>query len=376
MAFPIRIRFEKDNEEKPFVFRLGTKHEDHYEEVRHEEKEKKEFVLEWDKALGFSKDPFAGTMAGSEFFTGYHAERKKLNLFIITDGKFGIIEGEEGTGKTVLMRWLYEQLAAFKSKVVAVYVDGKAPNQQPVLSDIVVELMGQVEKTMKHGKLQMTLDGFALWIKKKVGEKKLVILIDGLKRVTPRDLQLFDKLYRMMNVVIIAADTKAGIEKSLLQRIDKIEEISAGNFKDTLNMKLSGLDYKGAEEMIIKRMESAGSHGLGPFNESILRGLHKKAEGNMRRMLELCRKKAIELSVKQEEASHDMTKDSARSRRKDEAEENKEDESGREENAEETKVTPTQRGADYKIEVISREHGYIMVGDRESKSKGYTIKNE
>ncbi len=379
MPFPIRFRFVNDEEDdKPISWRFGSSGqapvrpsapETHYS-GHHQEEQQKGFVLEWDRALGFSQNPFVDKVLTptSHYIAGYQDAREKLNLFVINENTFGVIMGSSGIGKSFMMQWLFEQLSAFKAKLLPIYISGDSKSQQPILSDIVVALMSAYERTVKKGQLALTLEGFASWIKKKADRKKLVLLIDGAKRVAVKDIQLFNLLFKAMPALIIVAETKEGYEKSIFSRISKMADIKAEYFEDTLKLTLEGLSFEEAREMLQKRIEAFGGHDISPFHDPMLKALHKRAEGNPKELLELCKKKAIELSVKHSQSSLDLTKQEKEIEKIEAKEEKAEAEE------KQTADTPTQRGFDYKIEVVNRGHDFIMIEEEQKGDKEYTIR--
>ncbi|MDP7324103.1 MAG: ATP-binding protein [Candidatus Woesearchaeota archaeon] len=385
MRWPIKFTIADDPEDDRTLFSFGGhEHKAVEKEVAHEshaiQKAKQEFVLEWDKALGFSENPFVDKhfTPASKFIAGYQEEKRKLNLFVINENKFGTILGEEGVGKTVLLSWLFEKLSEFKHKMLPVYIKGDAKNPQAVLSDIVIELMNPYEKTVKKGKLKLTLDGFAVWIKKKAGKRKLILLLDGCKRVTAKDLQLFSTLYKICPCLIIAADSKENYDKSAFKDVQKVKDVNAENFKDTLKMVLDGLPYSEMEELMEKRIEHVGGHGILPFSESVLKQLHKRAKKNPKILLELCKKKAIELTVKNQGVDQDMTKE-VEEKEQDLTKDTNEEKKASEDqivHSSEHEVTPTQKGEDYKIAVVNRNEDFVMVEDKEKKDSSYKVEHK
>tara|TARA_Y100000310_G_scaffold1908_1_gene2400 strand:- start:998 stop:2134 length:1137 start_codon:yes stop_codon:yes gene_type:complete len=378
MSFPIKIVFEDDPPEAPYVFRFGDKNREKREstleaETGEKKDTQKDFVLEWDKALGFGENPFSKDPSpASDFISGYQKERKKINLFLINENKFGVIHGAEGTGKTMLLTWLSEQLKQFPDKIEPVFIKGNIKNPQAVLSDIVSQLMNPYEKTVRKGKLKFTIDGFAVWIKKKVEKKKLVILIDGTKRVSVKDIQLFNILHKLINLIVVVAESKEIFNKSIFDKTPKMNDVDADNFKDALKINLDGLEFQESLEMLEKRIESVGGHGIAPFHETQLRSLHKNSKKNAKEFLALCKRKAIELSVKDEVSSSDLTKQIEEKEAKHEKEildQEKEDHSNSE-------STPTQQGHDYKIEVVDRSEGTIVLEDDGKDKKKYTVKHD
>ena len=62
-----------------------------------------EFTLDWKKKLNWTSDPFNTRVLD---LVGNEKAKKKLNLFFLEKRTFGLIEAEEGAGKSSLIEWL------------------------------------------------------------------------------------------------------------------------------------------------------------------------------------------------------------------------------------------------------------------------------
>ena len=135
----IKFKFAKDKEEKPIkTVKLGKKKNKEIKEIKHKvvkpiKKEgKKSFILDWESELGYSENPFKIKILSpvTNYIAGYEKEKNRINLFIINNEKFGIISGQYGAGKTILLKWLYEQLQKYKEKVIVLFLNGKVLSQE------------------------------------------------------------------------------------------------------------------------------------------------------------------------------------------------------------------------------------------------------
>jgi hypothetical protein len=126
-------------------------------------------------------------------------------------------------------------------------------------------------------------------------------------------------------------------------------------FEDKLNIKLKGLTNEESLVLVEKRVKHFGKEGIYPFNERTLNEIIKRSEGNPRILLELCRKKAIELSVKEEAEGNDLTKKGI-----DIHEEQKGD----------MNTPETTEASAYKINVVNRNVPSIEIGDSDVQKKG------
>ena len=328
---------------------------------------KEEFVLEWEKALGYKENPFKRVILEpvSTYIANLENEKERLNLFIITNKKFGTINGEEGAGKTTLLRWLEEQLQNFKHKIVVKYIDWQ---QAKTNIRFVKELFKPSSgfKALAEKELNgIDTENFDVKLKEELRDKKYVLLIDNLQKFTKERFLFLDKLIAMNTQIIVAGD------KELINSLDSIKYWLDGRgirLADELKIKLEEISLKGAREMIAKRIAKAGGKGIYPFDDELLKKIWLKAKRNPSKMIELCNDYAIELSVKKSEG---IAIEDVRSYQKDGVKLEKpepEDEFLFEEKDDFTK------GKDYKIRVINKSKGVVIKEEKSKDAKRYVIK--
>jgi type II secretory pathway predicted ATPase ExeA len=379
--FPVKFKYSEDPEDDAPISQPEEAVAEAVEEevpihdpIDPTKAKKKGFVLDWEQALGFRADPFSGDTPSpvEDHIAGMKKERNKLNLFVINNSRFGTIQGEEGIGKTILMHWLKEALDEHDEKLFCVYVDGGNKDTR-VLKEIVVPLMSRYEKTVKKGQLKMSLDQFVFFIQEKIGDRKLVVLVDGVKALLPKDLVLFSKLYKLISLQVVLADTKEAIRNSILGRVERIEDVDKSQFHDDLHIGVDGLSVGEVEDMLTSRIESAGGHGIAPFSPNTVRALHRKSNGNPKTLLRMCKTKAIELSVKEDDSEEEDIPQPTSKRTA-----SKMDSSGAKASSghetEDTKgdidlTAGASRGDDYKIEVVNSNSDFQMVTEVDKKGK-------
>ena len=85
----------------------------------------KTFTLDWYKEFDWTGNPFVTKIPHppDEFVAGYEAQRKKLNLFVLEHYQCCTLEGEQGTGKTMLLKWMEHELRNYKDRVVSFYIN-------------------------------------------------------------------------------------------------------------------------------------------------------------------------------------------------------------------------------------------------------------
>lgn len=291
----IKLKFEKDKEDRPIkTVKLGKEKKKGKEIKKPKVKPRaqKSFVLDWEAELGYSENPFKSKILTpvSDYFVGYEKERNKTNLFIINNEKFGIISGQDGVGKTILLRWLYEQLQQYKDKILVLFLNGKVLSQEFILvKSMVNPLLSIYEKKIKKVNKDVNIERNLSVLKRKLGSKKLILLIDDVEIIPSRVLFLLKKIYSVMPLQIIMACNNQVAQK--LRAEDWL--------KDRLKIQLKGLGVSETRAMIGKRIKNFGGEDIFPFDDSYIRKICKNAAYNPKQILVLCQHYAIELAVKQ-----------------------------------------------------------------------------
>jgi type II secretory pathway predicted ATPase ExeA len=251
---------------------------------------KNDFVLDWDRALGFKGDPFADKIMEpvSDFLVDRVEEKEKLNWFFIKSYFYGTIIGEHGVGKTMLLKWLEDRLRRY-NRLHAVYINAAVFKEQiNIPHQMLFPLLSVYEKMISkpHKKL-MDFD-YHSFLKKKLGQKSVVLLIDNAQNLTEKNLELIKSMREEgLRVQIIVTSTPSEFEKSRLQELGH----------DELHIILRRLTYDESKEMIMRRVKALGGSGIVPFNEENLTVLYERADKNPRQFLHLCRDEAIRLLI-------------------------------------------------------------------------------
>lgn len=369
----IKLRFEKDKEEKPIkTLRLGKKGKEFKERKEIKKPQigkavKKGFVLDWENELGYSTNPFKVEILKpvSKYIAGYKKKKSRINLFIINNEKFGIISGEDGVGKTTLLQWLYEQLQKYKDKVMVCYLTGKVLSQEFVLlKSIVNPLLNVYEKKVKKLNKDVDIERNLSVLKRKLGNKKLVLLIDDAVVAPDRVVLLLKKMYSAMPLQIIIACTNQVTQKLRIENW----------LDDRLKMHLKGLDVPEATTMISKRIEAVGGEDIYPFDDDYLKRICKESSHNPKQILYLCQHYAMELAVKHiERKKKEQKEDTVVKEEKKTGV--KEEEKEEEKQSEVPVLKEIPKKTEYRIGVISHGSEAISMEDLKKDEKGnYKIK--
>jgi type II secretory pathway predicted ATPase ExeA len=261
-----------------------------------------DFVLDWEKALGYKADPFADRIMepASRFLVNRMDEKEKVNWFFIKGYFFGSIIGEHGVGKTTFLKWLIERLQRY-DRIHCVYINAAVFREQiNLIHQIAHPLLTFYEKnwTKPHQKV-MNFDHIS-FLKKKLGNKSIALLIDNAHNLTDRNMELIKTMREEgLRVQVIVSTTQNDFEKSRLPEF--------GN--DELNLTLRRLTFEESKEMLRKRIEVCGGRGFEPFTDDELRVLFEKADKNPRQFIHLCRDEAIKILLQKRDKSRLIQQD-------------------------------------------------------------------
>jgi type II secretory pathway predicted ATPase ExeA len=256
---------------------------------------KSDFVLEWDKALGFRGDPFTDKILGpiNTFLVNRKDEKEKLNLFFIKNYSYGAIIGEAGVGKTILLKWLEDRLGKY-NRIHSVYINAAVFKEQVnIMQKMIIPLLSFYERNFSKPHLKLSSSEFMSLLKKKLEHKSVALLVDNAHHLIEKNLELIKGLRREgLKLQVIITSTPKEYEKSRLAELGQ----------DELGITLRRLTYDESKEMVSKRIEAFGGRGTYPFSEEDLKEIFEKVDKNPKEFLKTCRDEAIKILIHKREA--------------------------------------------------------------------------
>jgi len=243
-------------------------------------------VLDWQKKLGFTKDPFSSDATPTRLYVvGLEQLQERINLFLIKDERFGTISGPRGMGKSILLQWINEELAPQKSHN-QVFINAKDTNREEIVSRLLAEKLSFLEKKFNNPlKLASELQEREL-LQRLAKEQKNIFLIDNAGALGKPELALLQIILDKTPTDIILSDTH--------ERLSHLQFPMA----DKLKLQLPRYTHEQLRRLIELRIKGAGGSGIFPFSEEDIEYLVKKSDGNPQDLLELARERAIEKSLK------------------------------------------------------------------------------
>lgn len=254
-------------------------------------KKSSEFVLEWEKALGWSDNPFQDKIFEpvEQFIVGYDKERQKLNLFVIENYRYGILLGEEGNGKTTLLRWMRNQLAQYHSRFAVLYLNARNIVVGEFIKRLVTPFLNPLELYITRPWKKLHIGNVVEFLKPRLATKNLIILVDEAQMFTKADALILKHLFDSnIHVQLIVAGSPEEMKRSVV----------ATFAPDQLNIVLHGLKLEEIKEMLTMRIEALGGQGIEPFDHEMLTHIARDHQNNPKRVLALCNDHAVKLSLK------------------------------------------------------------------------------
>lgn len=248
------------------------------------------FVLDWQKKLGYKKDPFTGDPSERihDFFINRERERELINLFIIKRARFGIVQGAKGSGKSALFRWVADELEhhGLKGNVFFYADETLLSDKNAFFDDLLAKSMNLLERKLMKPQESLSPAEREELLAKKLAKRHLLIIVDNAQTLAAANLDLLKKLL----------DSCPDLQVVLgLERILKAHE-ALGD--DALGITLEEMTDKDLTLIVETRIRLAGGSGTFPFDEEELQRLISSAKKSPVKLLELCRERAIELSLK------------------------------------------------------------------------------
>ncbi len=266
-------------------------------------------VLDWKKRLGYRRDPFENTIFKpvTNFTVGTDTLQERLSLFLIREERFGSIAGEDGTGKTTLLRWMQEELAK-KREFKPHYLDCKFVKNRSELMKALVPMtrLGIAEKLSRLGfsKKKISEEEQEKDLIQRLKIKRHLLLLDNAGALKENAVQLLGQILEETKTYIIIVDEKKRLS-------------SFSNFNDKLKLNTPKYTYEDLSTLLTKRIEEVAEvEGTYPFQQADITQLAKKAENNPEKFLNLAKEKAIELSLKAEPAPKKSKKTSVQVQKK------------------------------------------------------------
>ncbi len=251
----------------------------------------RQFVLEWDKALGWRNNPFQDKIFEpvENFVVGYEKERQRLNLFLIENYKYGTLLGEEGLGKTTLLRWLRNQLQNYKNRFCVIYVNARNLTEHEFIKTLVYPQLNFFERWLTRPWRKLHIGNVVEFLTPRQHAKSMIILLDEAHQISKPDILILKHIFDSpLRTQLIVAGPIDEMRRSIVSTLGQ----------DKLGIVLHGLSFAETKEFLQLRIEALGGNGIEPFDEALLKHIIREQQNNPKYVLSVCNDHAIKLSLK------------------------------------------------------------------------------
>ncbi|MBN1257943.1 MAG: AAA family ATPase [Planctomycetes bacterium] len=248
-----------------------------------------EYLEHW----GLNTRPFENNRDMNFFYPGCeHIEALERLLYLVRDGNmcFGLLTGEIGSGKTMVLHQLCEKLQSERYLVVHL------PNGNIEFSDILREAIHHMEnhtgarrrkKYAEASKYEL-MTRFTEILEDKVTRlgKIMVMVIDEAQSLSEEDLI---ELKNLTNLGTMTDNSITIILSGQPEISEMVRSLPQINQRVGLRYHLPCLSMEGTSEYLDYRMESAGGDAVEIFGIDVKQEIYKQTEGIPREINRLCK---------------------------------------------------------------------------------------
>lgn len=233
---------------------------------------------------GLKEKPFEITPDPDFFFASENHREGLANLkYAIKEGKsFTVITGEVGSGKTILIRKLLNQL---KSVARTSYIFNPIMNRNDFLAFVCRDLGMEIQEGLSDGMLVSALHEFLLQCYER--KEKVFLIIDEAQAMDPDLLDLVRMLTnletsksKLLNVILMGQPELTDILNT--QRFRPLKQ------RVTVRFDLKPLSREETGEYILFRIKKARSRDLRIFDKGAIDEIYKFSKGIPRLINVIC----------------------------------------------------------------------------------------
>ena len=236
------------------------------------ETEKKDF-FSFISGLGLSRNPFVFSIDPG-LMVGYEKEREELLDYILQGHRVILISGPTGSGKTTMLNWAMQKLSS--SGIRTIFLP-KPPRDD---TEMVSFFRHSFRKPWFLFFLSPRFSSMNDVISYMDG-KRYVIFLDEAHESTPEVLEWFRVMTDQLPETTLVISGLPRLEDFLRERLETFHQ------RISMKIQLKSLTLKETEELIRRRMESAGAKSLGPFKD-LVKDIYAYTGGIPREIIRMC----------------------------------------------------------------------------------------
>ena len=208
-----------------------------------------------------------------KLFTGYKDQVDAVLKHIQNHHKIALITGNTGAGKTTLLSWLKTNMNSH-----SLYVS-KPPQTPDGFISLFTDTFGFTfwERLFRTKPTLYTLPDYA---NKKLKGQHLVFLLDEAHEANQDVLEWLRVLTDQISMSLIIA--------ALPVFDNKLRDLQTLDQRITTRISLTALSKEETKELLRKRIEEVGGHGIEPFTDESLEIIYRRTGGFPREVLKFC----------------------------------------------------------------------------------------
>ncbi|HIQ50309.1 MAG TPA: hypothetical protein EYH56_03905 [Nanoarchaeota archaeon] len=244
-------------------------------------------INEYFVKFGWRRNPFT-LVVSPEIFIGYKEQREAIISHVNEEQKICLISGPTGAGKTTLLLWINEYFK--NSKELKTYYIPKPPKKPKEFVQLFLNIfpLNIIEKLLRKRPNLFTLPDY---VRSKLKNSKLLLLIDEAHETTKDALEWLRVLVDQTNIILVIAGLP-NLEYKIKEKLETFDQ------RITTRVFLDHLSEKETYELILKRIQWAGGNSIAPFTEQAVKEIYLKTNGFPREVLKLCDKLIHEAAKK------------------------------------------------------------------------------
>lgn len=221
-------------------------------------------------------NPFTLTI-NPKLFTGYENQVTALKSHIQNKHKIAILVGPTGSGKTMTLRWLEDNVHEN-----VLYIS-KPPKQAEEFTSIFTDLLPLtlLEKLLNK---KPTLYNLPKYINRKLKGNQLIFLLDEGHETSKDVLEWLRVLTDQIENVSVVMAGLPSLETKLKNDLETLDQ------RVTSRVNLTNLNREETSDLIMKRIMSVGGSGTIPFTDAAIEKIYHKTGGFPRQILKECDK--------------------------------------------------------------------------------------
>lgn len=232
-------------------------------------------VSEWMREYGWERNPFNFRIY-PDLLIGYEEETQRIRNSLDSDGKFTLLLGETGAGKTNMLRKIQKE---YSTKNPLFYMS-KPPMTE---ANLFTYLRDEV---LDPGIISSLFNSYSLYnIHQPLNQKysdNLILLVDEGHEASNDVLEWIRTAMDHIDNLSVVAAGLPGFEERLQNEVETLYS------RATEIIRLDSLDKDSSIELVRSRIEYVGGSSLEPFTQSAILEIYESTGGFPREILRAC----------------------------------------------------------------------------------------